>query len=65
MVPSYDTFTADTPWPDWVTVAFQALVICWLPAHVQVTRHELIVVDPLFFTVTLETNPLPQSVCTA
>jgi hypothetical protein len=36
-------------------------VICWLPAHVQATRHALIGVAPLFCTVIVATNPTPQS----
>ena len=56
---------AETELPDWVTVALQLPVICWLPPYVQVTRQPPIAEAPVLRTVTLVTNPLPQSLWTA
>ena len=47
--------------PDWLYVVLQALVICWFPGHVQVTRHDWMVREVLFVTVTVATKPDPQS----
>ncbi|MFD1047964.1 hypothetical protein ACFQ1S_21715, partial [Kibdelosporangium lantanae] len=46
------------------SVTFQLLVICWLPAHVQVTFHDLVAAVPVLVTVTLAVKPLPQSLPT-
>ena len=61
MVALYDMFTAVTPCPDWVTVAFQALLIVWLPAKLHFSVQPLMPDEPLLVIVTLAVKPLPQS----
>src|SRR5690242_17249639 len=53
--------TAVTACPDCVTVAFQELLIAWLPPNVNLTVQPLIAVEPVFVTVRLAVKPLPQS----
>ena len=42
-----------------VTVAFQELVIAWLPPHVHVTLHVFVAAEPAV-TVTFAVKPLPH-----
>jgi len=53
--------TAVTACPDCVTVAFQELLIAWLPPNVHLTVQPLIALEPVFVTVRLAVKPLPQS----
>src|SRR5947209_1682182 len=39
--PLYETLAAVTFAPDWVCVAFQICVICWLPGNAQVAVQEV------------------------
>jgi hypothetical protein len=49
---------AVTAVPDWVMVALQPWVICWLPGQVQVTRQPPEIASPRLVTVTLPVKPV-------
>ena len=50
-----------TAWPDWVTVAFHALVIFWSPGKLNVNRQPVIAAVPVLSIVTFATNPPAHS----
>jgi hypothetical protein len=54
--PLYPTLAAVTLSPDWVSVAFQIWVICWLPGNVQAAVHEVTAL-PRFVKDTLAVKP--------
>jgi hypothetical protein len=56
--------TAVTACPDCVTVAFQALLIVWLPPNVHLRVQLLIAVELVLLMVTVAVKPLPQSLRT-
>ncbi|CAM5623270.1 hypothetical protein SGRIM128S_05413 [Streptomyces griseomycini] len=49
--------------PDWVTLAFQPLVIFWLPAYDHFTAHDDLAA-PLLVTVTDAVKPVFHWFCT-
>ena len=58
-------FTAVTEVPDWVTVAFYALVTFWSPGNFQPTVHAVHGAEPVFATVTFAVKPPPYSLALA
>jgi hypothetical protein len=60
MAPLYVALVAVTAVPLELTVAFQLLVMAWLPGQVQVTFQDLVATVPVLVTVTLAMKPVFQ-----
>src|SRR5690606_1318566 len=64
MVPFQPASRAVTSAPVWVTSAFHACAICWLPGKDHVSSQPLIVLSPVLVIVTSLWKPLPHSLAT-